>query len=271
MGDDVDTFLLDAIVRDHRGTGSYVRPGERIDEKVASLYNKISAPVLTDVKLDLGNDLITEWQYPTELPDLFAGEQLTLVGRYRGTADNVQITLNGIVDGADKTFVYDGHDFPARAGGQPFIARLWATRRIGDLLNTIRLNGESDELVDSVVTLSVRYGIITPYTSFLIEEDDILSQAGRERAMTEFEEEAAELSRNFTGADAVDRCQYRRTDAIGQRALAVRPSGSPRSRQANPPMAWVVAARSLSVAKPMTATRVAASQWPSRPPPLRAR
>ncbi|MCA9885730.1 MAG: hypothetical protein KC708_22280, partial [Anaerolineae bacterium] len=68
----------------------------------------------------------------------------------------------------------------------------------------IRLNGESDELVDSVVNLSIRYGIITPYTSFLIEEDDILSEQGRRQAMDSFEEEAGELARNSTGASAVD-------------------------------------------------------------------
>jgi Ca-activated chloride channel family protein len=204
VGDDVDTFLLDTIVRDHRGTGSYVRPNERIEEKVASLYTKISAPVMTDVELDFGDSLITEWEYPTTLPDLFAGEQLTLVGRYRGSAEDINITLSGKVDNNVQTFTYTGNEFPSRAGGEPFIARLWATRRIGDLLNNIRLNGENQELVDSIVSLSVRYGIITPYTSFLIEEDDILSQEGRTRAADQFFTEAEELASTTTGATAVD-------------------------------------------------------------------
>src|SRR5690606_36033828 len=151
-----------------------------------------------------GDGLITEWKYPTTLPDLFAGEQLTLVGRYRGDAEDIDITLSGTVDNTVQTFTYTGHEFPARAGGEPFIARLWATRRIGDLLNTIRLNGEDKELVDSVVNLSVRYGIITPYTSFLIEEDDILSQEGRTRAADQFADEAEELASTTTGATAVD-------------------------------------------------------------------
>ncbi|MAS34816.1 MAG: hypothetical protein CL610_12470 [Anaerolineaceae bacterium] len=204
VGNDVDTFLLDSIVEAHRGTGSYVRPGESIDEKVASLYNKINAPVLTDVELAFDDDIITEWTYPDTLPDLFAGEQLTLVGRYRGSADDIAIRLTGTVDNTAQTFTYSGNEFPARAGGEPFIAQLWATRRIGDLLSEIRLKGENRELVDSVVSLSVRYGIITPYTSFLIEEDDILSQAGRDRAMTEFAEEAQILADTTTGASAVD-------------------------------------------------------------------
>jgi Ca-activated chloride channel family protein len=203
VGDDVDTTLLDSIVRDQHGASSYVRPSQRIDEEVASLYNKISAPVLTDVTLDMGG-VQTQDQYPTRLPDLFAGTQLTLVGRYRGDADNVTITLKGKVGGKEQTFTYNKLAFPPRAGGEPFIARLWATRRIGDLLNTIRLNGENKELVDSVVRLSVRYGIITPYTSFLIDEQDILTQSGREEAAASFGQQAQDLSKTTTGSAAVD-------------------------------------------------------------------
>jgi Ca-activated chloride channel family protein len=221
VGDDVDTLLLDAIVHDHRGTGTYVRPSERIDEQVASLYNKISAPVLNDMALDFGS-VNAELLYPTQLPDLFAGEQLTVVGRYRGDASNASITLNGTVNGQPQSFVYSNLNFPAHAGGEPFIAQLWATRRIGDLLNTIRLKGENKELVDSVVNLSVRYGIITPYTSFLIQENDILSQSGRDAAAQGFAEEAQKLSTTTTGSAAVDAA-----DAVGNLAAASAPMAMP--------------------------------------------
>ena len=205
VGDDVDTFLLDSITSEFRGLSSYVRPTERVDEEVASLYNKIGAPVLTDVELNIEGVTIDS-MYPTmPLPDLFAGTQLTVVGRYRGGADGIDISLSGTVGDEHQTFVYDDMDFRERAGGEPFIARLWATRRIGDLLNSIRLHGENPELVDSIVNLSVRYGIITPYTSFLIEEDDILSQTGRARAADAFAEgEALDLRGMSSGSAAVD-------------------------------------------------------------------
>lgn len=203
VGDDVDTFLLDALVRDFNGTGSYVRPTERIDEEVASLYNKIASPVLTNITLEI-DGVVAELMYPKTLSDLFAGEQLTIVGRYRGASEGQEIRLNGNFNGTPETYIYADQIFPENAGGESFIPRLWATRRIGDLLNTIRLNGESQELVDAVVDLSIRYGIITPYTSFLIEEDDILSQIGRERAEDSFAGEAQNLATTSTGASAVD-------------------------------------------------------------------
>lgn len=224
VGDDVDTFLLDSIVRDQRGAGSYVRPTERIDEEVAALYSKISAPVLTDVSLDMGG-LTTSDMYPTmPLPDLFAGTQLTLVGRYRGDADNLSFTLRGTVNGQEQVFTYSGLNFPSRAGGEAFIARLWATRRIGDLLNSIRLNGENPELVDSIVRLSVRYGIITPYTSFLIEEDDILTAQGQERAEEEFAQQAQVLSGEASGAGAVSAADTASTFANAEAPVMAMPT-----------------------------------------------
>jgi Ca-activated chloride channel homolog len=200
VGDDVDTFLLDTIARDFRGSSSYVRPTERIDEEVAAMYTRISSPVLTNIALDFGN-VRTEQSYPAQLPDLFAGTQLTIVGRYRDSGEGLTITLTGTLNGEQQTFVYSNLSFRDNAGGEPFIARLWATRRIGDLMNQIRLNGEDPELVQSIVNLSVRYGIITPYTSFLIEENDILTQSGQEEAAANFAGDAR--NDDNTGAAAV--------------------------------------------------------------------
>lgn len=203
VGDDVDTFLLDAIVRDFDGTGSYVRPNERIEEEVASLFNKISSPVLNDVIFGI-NGVVAELMYPKTTTDLFAGEQLIIVGRFRGSSDEATVNVTGLYNDIPETYTFVDQKFPANAGGEAFIPRLWATRRIGDLLNTIRLNGESQELIDSVVDLSIRYGIITPYTSFLITEDDILSQDGRSRAVDDFADEAQNLATTSTGAGAVN-------------------------------------------------------------------
>ncbi|HRE47785.1 MAG TPA: VIT domain-containing protein [Aggregatilineales bacterium] len=172
VGDDVDTFLLDSLSTTYGGTSVYVRPTENIKEKAQALYDKIVSPVLTNIKLTIAGAILEDTIPAAPLPDLFAGSQLVIAGRYRGQGGTT-ITLTGDLNGETKTYTYEGLNFSANAGGQPFVARLWAQRKIGALLNQIRLNGETRELVDSVVALSVRYGIITPYTSFLITEDDI--------------------------------------------------------------------------------------------------
>ncbi|NJL94097.1 MAG: VWA domain-containing protein [Anaerolineae bacterium] len=202
VGDDVDTFLLDQLHQALNGAGTYVRPNERIDEEVASLYNRIASPVMTDIELEFEGVRVEEL-YPGEpLPDLFLGTQLIIAGRYRDGGPT-SLVLRGLVNGERVSYIYENLELSENAGGEVTLPRLWATRRIGTLLNSIRLNGENPELVQSIVTLSLRYGIITPYTSFLIEEDDIFTQQGRENAATQAEQNLGSLDDEASGADAV--------------------------------------------------------------------
>lgn len=182
VGNDVDPTLLDLLAQNHRGTTSYVRPFETIDEEVSGFYAKVSQPVLADLDLEV-DGVTVEQIYPAELPDLFAGSQLVLTGRYR-QGGAATVTLSGEVNGRTQTFTYDDLTFHS-SGGDDFIPRLWATRAIGHFLTQVRLYGENPEMVQSIVNLSVRYGIITPYTSYLIEEDDIFSQTRREEIAAE--------------------------------------------------------------------------------------
>ena len=211
VGYDVDTFLLDQLAEKLRGTSAYVHPEERIDDEVRALYSKISAPVLTDLELEIDGVRVDDMYPAAPLPDLFIGSQLIIAGRYRdgGTAT---VRLSGKLEDSRQTYTYEVR-FRDNAGGEPFIPRLWATRKIGALLNAIRLHGEDPELVDSVVRLSIRYGIITPYTSFLITEDDIGPVPMEEGEVMQFNQfnapasgqaavNAAEMAAGMADADA---------------------------------------------------------------------
>jgi len=220
VGDDVNTLLLDRLAEAHRGAASYVRPGQAIDEEVSTFYAKVNTPVLTDLRLKF-DSLMVEDIYPYPLPDLFAGAQLIVVGRYRD-GGLTGVTLEGRVNGEPHRLSYKGLRLH-QEGGEPFVARLWATRKIGHLLTQIRLHGESQELVDEVVALSIRYGLITPYTSFLVEEPEAaLTDNGRReivrREMTKLVREATAVS----GAEAVSRAQAQRTLKIAEAPLRAR-------------------------------------------------
>ena len=207
VGDDVNTFLLDTIAQDNRGASSYVRPHESIEEEVSTFYAKISTPLLADIELDFG-DLRVEDTYPYPLPDLFAGTQLVVIGRYR-EGGRTDVILRGQINGEEQEFVYENMRFADR-GGEEFIPRLWATRKIGYLLNEIRLHGEGRELIDEIVDLSVRYGIMTPYTSFLVEEEhDIFTHEGREEAAQEMWAQATAVPAPAAGAEAVQDAENR--------------------------------------------------------------
>jgi Ca-activated chloride channel family protein len=168
VGFDVDTFLLDSLARDHHGTTTYVAPEEAVDAAVESLYAKVSSPVLTGVTIAVDGVTISD-VYPRPLPDVFSGGQLVAAGRYDapGTAT---VTLTGTVAGEPTTLRFEGVDF-ASSGGDEAIPRLWATRKVGDLLRSVRLDGPNPEVIDQIVRLSIRWGIVTPYTSYLVDGD----------------------------------------------------------------------------------------------------
>jgi Ca-activated chloride channel homolog len=184
VGDDVNTHLLDRLAEGNGGATNYVRPSEDIEAAVSSLYSKMSHPVLSDVKVKIGSVQAHDI-YPNKLPDLFVGNQIVLAGRYDGSGGSA-ITLTGTSGGKEKSYTYET-TFQKENSGNAFLARVWATRRIGYLLDQIRLNGESDEAKKEVVTLALKFGIVTPYTSALVQEDKTIAgnAPGQQRAFTQ--------------------------------------------------------------------------------------
>lgn len=170
VGYDVNTRLLDRVAAENGGTADYVDPREDLEQKVSLFFDKVNHPVLANVRVDMGA-VRTDLTYPRALPDLFRGTQLAVVGRYRNSTDlaNVAIRLSGTASPV-QTFTYPGQRFPLRAEKNDWLPRLWATRRVGWLMEQIRSNGESKELREEVTELGTRYGIVTPYTSFLALE-----------------------------------------------------------------------------------------------------
>lgn len=169
IGTDINTHLLDKITERTKAASQFVLPEEDLEVKVSNFFTKIKEPLLTNLKLDFPAGIRVSKLYPHPLPDLFRGDQLVLVGRYSGDGEG-DVLLDGTLNGTPKrmtqrmTFSGDSR--------HEFIAQLWALRRIGWLLDEVRLRGENKELRDEVVDLARRFAIVTPYTSYLIVEDE---------------------------------------------------------------------------------------------------
>jgi Ca-activated chloride channel family protein len=171
VGYDVNTSLLDRLASQSGGVADYVEPKEDLEVKVSNFFSRISYPVLSDLRLDMAG-VETDLSYPRTMPDIFRGSQLTIIGRYRNPIDMnfVRLTLTGKSGGSERKFFYNNLHFPLNEDANDFLPRLWATRRVGWLMEQIRTNGEQPELRDEIVDLGTRYGIVTPYTSYLAVE-----------------------------------------------------------------------------------------------------
>ena len=212
VGFDVNSRLLDRISRENSGQTEYVLPNEDLEAAVARLYSKISAPVVTQMKIEytaqdakVEDGPLTNRVYPENQTELYAGSQLVIVGRYRQSGPT-KIKIQGLVGDAEQTFEFDLRF--AEKGEQdkyPFVSKLWAMRRIGELIDQLDLEGKNQELIDEMIALSLKHGIVTPYTSYLADDqaapEQLADRGLRRRATVDSLStlEAASCAEGFSG------------------------------------------------------------------------
>jgi len=193
VGHDVNTYLLDTVTSGGRGTVSYVGPGEDVEEAVSSLTRKISRPALSDLRI-VESPVMLEDSYPQELPDLFYGEDLVLLGRFRA-GGNGDLVIEGTRNGRVERHRFHV-DFDGSEDGNGFIPKLWAARKAGALTQQVRLHGANPELVEEIRQLGLRYGILTDYTSYLVEEPGMsLDDATMQQVMAKAREMEVDADR----------------------------------------------------------------------------
>ena len=169
VGYDVNTHLLDALAEESKAASAYIEPKEDLEVIVSAFFDKIDAPVLSDLKLKIDGAGVYDL-FPKELPDLFKGSQLLVLGQYRNPGKS-ELVLTGLVNGKEERYTY-AVNFPETELANDFLPRIWASRKVGYLLDQIRLHGEDRELKEEVIELAKKFGIVTPYTSYLVTEDE---------------------------------------------------------------------------------------------------
>ena len=184
VGFDVNAPLLEAIASESRAKTEFVLPGEDVEVKIGRVFKRLSGPVLADAAIEIverdGSPALgrTRDIIPNKLPDLFEGDQLVLLGQYVGDKP-LTFRISGNYLGKTKTFEFT-FKFKKANLKNGFVPRLWASRKIAELIDVIRQMGADPatsgndpkvkELVDEIVRLSTEFGILTEYTAFLARE-----------------------------------------------------------------------------------------------------
>lgn len=202
VGNDVNTHLLDRVSSQHDGVSTYVTPREDIEVKVSDFASKIKHPVMTDVNFDFGSVNVNS-VYPKRIPALYRGGEIAILGRFKGSGPTA-VTLTGNVGGEKRTITLNAQ-FPARDIGNSYLPRVWATRKIGHLLEDVRLSGHNPEMIKEIVELAQRHGIVTPYTSQLVLEPGMEPNAPR--TLAGGDEAGGGVSRFRRGMEANDALQ----------------------------------------------------------------
>jgi Ca-activated chloride channel family protein len=167
VGSDLNVSLIEQLALEGRGTASFVRPDESVERAVGIVASRLTSPLVTDVRIRSDGVRLRK-MHPSGSVDIFAGEDLVILSRYDGSGDAVVRfegqTTNGPVSWSTRLH------FPERSRENPFVARLWATQRVGYLSAEKRKHGGSQEINDEIRQLGERYGIPTEYSSYLVLE-----------------------------------------------------------------------------------------------------
>ena len=148
--------------------------GEQTPQVVANeLLNEIAQPGLRDLNVEF-RGLRVAAAYPERLPNVAAGTQQILVGRYLpdGKDQFGELVVTGM-RGSEKVRYAARVNLKDAERGNSFIPRLWARAHLDQLL----AQGQSQAIRDEIIRLSEEFHIITPFTSLLVLETD----ADRER------------------------------------------------------------------------------------------
>jgi len=217
VGVDVNAPLLEKIADESRAKAEFVLPKEDVEVKIGKVFKRLTGPILADAELEVvtkdGRPAVgrTRDIMPERLPDLFEGDQLVLLGQYVGTKP-ITFRISGNYRGKKRKFKFT-FKFDKANVQNGFVPRLWASRKIGQMIDAIRQMGADTavskndpkvkELVDEIVRLSTEFGILTEYTAFLAREGTDLGDRRRllEQASISLESRAM---RDRAGLDAVN-------------------------------------------------------------------
>ena len=222
VGHDVNFRLLHKMAADNGGSRNHVKPNDDIEIAVSSLFRKMNEPVLVNVTLDFGQVIVKELA-PRNLPDMFRGEQLTLLGRYESHGDTV-LKLQGNIGNEPQEFSKNVH-FAEIEKDNDFLPHLWAQRRVAELGDEAALNGGSRELHEEIERLCTKYGVETPDTSFVVAEDGSLRSHYQSRISTAYspdrpKDEAVRRSKEMRRIKEVrSKQQYNDRKTIGRKTF----------------------------------------------------
>ena len=212
VGYDVNTRLLDRLALDNGGSVTYVQPGENLELALSEFYGRIANPVLTDVEVEFEGMRVTDL-YPPTMPDLFRGSSVLLAGRYEATNAQVTVRVRGRAGEEPREYVYR-FDLTA-TGDHDFVPRLWATRRVGALLDEVRVEGERAALIEEIRALGLGYGIVTPYTTFVISAQSQGAASMENMALYDNQSDLNQVSGRTTVQARAQNLSYQQTDRAG--------------------------------------------------------
>jgi Ca-activated chloride channel family protein len=169
IGNEVNRPLLKQLSERAGGLAAFVSLQDDFKRQSQAFRRKLMRPVATNVRI-LFDGVETYDVMPGELPDLFYGAPLRMIGRYK-QGGPTRVTVSGEVMGRPFEQTVEV-PLPKNSDENPEIERMWAYSRVQQLMNELRENGNNADKEKEIVRLCEGYSIVSEYASFIVLEND---------------------------------------------------------------------------------------------------
>jgi hypothetical protein len=165
IGNTANLTFLSLLAQGNNGSSVTVATPDTGQGGLTAILNQMLYSYLYNIQLSFGA-LDTADVYPTQLPYLYDGGQIGIVGRYKKTGVfpvMLSAKRNGlpVLDTLSMTL-------PVPNFNNTALPQLWASEKVSTLLGQIAVQGSLPALTQAVAYLGLRYAIVTPYTSLLV-------------------------------------------------------------------------------------------------------
>jgi Ca-activated chloride channel family protein len=174
IGNEVNRPLLEQMAAESGGLAAFISNADNFQRQAKAFRRKLMRPAMADLELQINGVQVYDLA-PDHLPNLFHGAPVRVYGRYRGQGE-AHVTLKGTIQG--RSVVQSMTlPFPAQDEANPEIERMWAMKHVDQLLK--QTDGAAKKSIDEIIHLGEAFSIVTPYTSFLVLENDAEYQRWR--------------------------------------------------------------------------------------------
>lgn len=179
IGNSSNRPLLDNLAKASGGFAMDISPGDDIYGRILQAKSKVLHEAFHDMEIHFSGGRTKELT-PASPGTLFRGQQLVMFGKYNKPGP-VSITMKAKISGSEHEWTSKAI-LPETDIDNPEIERLWALSAIDEIMDDVRLHGETDKSRDEIIQLGTQYSLVTDYTSMVVLDEQEMERLGIQRS-----------------------------------------------------------------------------------------
>lgn len=178
IGSAPNSFFMRKAAEYGRGSYTSITLASEVEEKISTLFNRLSSPVLSNIRIQWPQHLEVE-AWPQRIPDLYAGEPLVVYAKLsdknasQNLAGEIQVEADYISATGERQRWYKTVVLAKQLrSDNRGIASLWGREKIADLMDQKIRGAKASIIREQVLVVALQQQLLSKYTSFVAVEEE---------------------------------------------------------------------------------------------------